>query len=534
MSIIKSFTVVSRPDYPDHKNNQWNRVSLANHQKYPLEPTATQLKNSKLIHPRDPNLQTFGIWQDSENLDSYYVKDSGNVGYLDNLECDNLLFMPTLYGYKNVRIIDNVNNNSCYYQAIPLEELEFSSSLVIKYNDLAGIIFKQIYETQVTKETKEINIVDQKNQCNGEAIGWLNPVIWKFKLNGDDLKDIDQNSPNDSNIIHRVLRLFFTPSALLRVEPDIDNRHELRISILKQFQEYIINRSTPSRNLFEYMLFGGEPPNSWKPFLWLDLLGGKFFVHKHGTQPNILWDRPPQLSSNADWFANYCLSKWVGEKHKDGETVSNISIVQPPSSPQPYGSISNLETFTIDNLDLNQATCGSILKYHPLSKEEGTFYHFLVYKLFKEYEGSEKDKCHYGCVRLIDRDQNKVSFDDIYFIKRFSERYVAPNSPILIAIPQVKNRFVDPVRSINNGEYHFLLQLFKSLKCQDTTDHVELENKFGWWNNWYLTLFEKPWNIHIKFKTLLPVLGQFRCGEDYLGEKGQKTPPHWNNQIMHF
>ena len=551
---MKSFTIVSQPNYEDGNNDndkQWRELfppQKTNSFRVKLLESPNRLGNAvnafrgvELIHPNSNNVSTFGIWQDPDQYNNYFVKDPGDVGQLDKPEDYNLLYMPTLRGYKSVQFKDTLNNRDYSYKVVPLKKLKFPSSIASEESDAAGVFFEQVPNNEIDTPDIILYISDNKN-CQGQPIGWLNPAILNFTLDGKDIKDIDVQT---QDIAQQVLRLFLSDSALLLVEPHIDDRHDLRISFLKKLKQRIDQRTggqvTQDLSLFEYVLLGGKTSNPWKPFLSLDLLGGEFYVQKHGDQdkPVIHWKPPSELPSNAGWFADYCLKQWVGTQ-LDHHIAPNI--VEPPPSPRPYGSIKGLDSFTVGDLDRVNSSCSLLLSHHPQFRE-GNLYHFLV-KLLQDFQGREEEKCHYGSVRS-DRTQSKVSFDDVYFMNRFSKCYVAPKSPVLVAIPGV-DKFLDPIRSVNNGDRDFLLRLFNSLDLRRAPEgtlrdrpKVKLPNRFGWWNDWHSILFKDRWDIEVQYIDFLPgfVLGRSRLGKGlgkgYLGLNIVESKD-WKSEIMHF
>ena len=201
-----------------------------------------------------------------------------------------------------------------------------------------------------------------------------------------------------------------------------------------------------------------------------------------------------------------------------------------------------MDSFTVGDLALVNSSCSSLLSHHPKFREGNHLYHFLE-ELLKDprFKGREEEKCHYGSVRsapegtLRDRTKSKVSFDDVYFTNRFSKCYVVPKYPVLVAIPGVENKFLDPIRSVNNGERDFLLRLFNSLDLRRDRPKVKLQNSFGWWNDWHSILFKDRWDIEVQYIDFLPgfVLGRSRLGEGYLGLNIVESKD-WKSEIMHF
>ncbi|MHC5833006.1 MAG: hypothetical protein ACYT04_97730, partial [Nostoc sp.] len=87
----------------------------------------------------------------------------------------------------------------------------------------------------------------------------------------------------NKNEFLNALSLFLDQSSLILVEPHIDESYDLRISFLIKLNQIIQERQQNKANnknlsLIEYIILGSQYPQSWKPFLILDLLGGEFYA----------------------------------------------------------------------------------------------------------------------------------------------------------------------------------------------------------------------------------------------------------------
>lgn len=544
---MKFFNVVSKP------NDQASEIGTISLTKKLKE--AVREDDNKLIHPKSNNANSFGIWQDPDDENCYFVKESKHLGQLDNLQIDNnWLYMPTLSGIQKVRIFDTVNGKPVDYQVIGLEKQKLPFSFALKGSDIDGVFFEQVKKGE-GNIGKEVKISHKPDKCQGQPTGWLNPVILQFSLD-----DNDMNFETEGKKEQDILKFIISHSALLLVEPHLDWSYDLRISFLKKLQERI-NESHHNKNngenynnnfsLFEYMLLGRDTSKKipevwksspWKPFLSLDLLGGEFYVERddNQNQPVIYWKRPPDLSSNASWFAEFCLKQWVGteltvEKEK-------LDLVQPPPAPRSSGASRGLMSFTVEDLEKAKSSCSYLLKHHPRFLESERNIYYWIVKVLEELKLNRQgevveDQCHWGSTEVIGNEtEKKVNFDDVDFWNNFSARYVVPESPIFIKIPKVGN-FLNPIDSINDGKRDFLMRLVNSLSsdiCRNRTE-IELHNRFDWWNKWYSILFEERWDVEIKYIDSLPgfILGQSCPGKAYLGSESRESQ-NWKPETMHF
>lgn len=563
---MRKFTVVAKPNYQDIKTHEeWNyffpyddeQSSRTRLRAAPQDPINQALKplikenedSIQLIHPSSVNVSTVCIWKQSNEKYKYYVKSSNDLVAFDRPDSNNWLYLPTLKGKKLVDFRDKNNYNATYrYQVIESEELRFPDSLATKKNRISGTFFKQVKESKEgNSEIIDLDVLDDSRD-DYHAVGWLNPVVLTFSLDENDIEQIE--AANTREYLY-ALKLFLEPSSLILVEPHIDESYDLRISFLIKLNQLIQERqqnkpNSTNLNLIEYLIFGSQYTQAWQPFLVLDLLKGEFYSYqKQCENPNlekplIAWKPPQDAKSNKLWFANYWLKKWV--KSEKINIHSEVNIVPPPSQARPYRPTKGLVSFKVDDLSVVDVSFASLLSKHPqfISDERANNPYRFLFQLFQDSEQDSElkkslEKFPYNNFwRIESENYQLVKFDDAEFWNYFIKIHVVPESPILIAIPNQNNRFLNPIDSINFGAYHFLWSLFN---CFDSSRKqniiVEFYNDFGWWNDWHLTIFNQSWDVSLKFiKQSGFIIQKSLVGKDCLGCKTNQVD--WEYENMRF
>lgn len=564
---MRRFTIVSQPNYQDtNRHKEWKdffhnykensfSTRLTDY-KNPLGEAVKTLKDRsvesdfflELTHPNSPNLSTVCIWKHQGRDNRYYVKDLTDLTAFDSTNRNNLLYLPTLRG-KNLINFRNISDDENYrYRVIEAQELGFPNSLASTKSDVSGVFFKQVKSDEglnpviINLEYDPEITDDRKDEYH--AVGWLNPVILTLDLDGNDIEYIENANKNE---FLNALSLFLDQSSLILVEPHIDESYDLRISFLIKLNQIIQERQQNKANnknlsLIEYILFVSQYSQPWKPFLVLDLLGGEFYAYQNlyenqeQEKPLVGWKSPQDAKSNKLWFADYWLKRWVNSQEINIQ--SKVNVVSPPSLARPYRSSRGLVTFQVNDLSETTLSLTSLLKGHPgyiSDPKKNNPYCFLV-ELFQNPEFKKySEKFTYDSFWRTENQNNRLlKFDDVDFWNFFSKRHVVPESPILIAIPNQDNRFLEPINSINFGAYNFLWGLFNCFDSERERELIEFYNNFGWWNDWHLTIFNERWDVCLKFlkhggfvikKSLLG-------GKDCLGLKTNRVD--WKNPKMRF
>ena len=573
-----SFTIVSRPNYQDsNRQEEWlrffptyNKNSLRTRLVDGSNPLGEALKflnqkneesqeesgfSLRLTHPKSTNSSTVGIWKHEDQDRKYYVKDPGDLDAF-NRPGTNILYLPTLQGTTLIDFCDISNYNQKYrYKVIKpqAEILGFPNSLASEISDVNGVFFQQVKEGEgINPKIIDLeynpNITDDYQ--NGYCVaGWLNPLILILSVDGNDLEYIKKA---DKYQYLNAISLFIDPSALLLVEPHINESYDLRISILIKLYEKIKERERQKLShdrrlsLIEYIFFSSQNVLPWKPFLILDLLGGKFYAKQNVSSKNdsqntnrqnllVNWELPQEAKSNKHWFANYWLEQWINTEQINNQ--SEVDIVSPPSSARYYRSSRGLTTFQVDDLS-EDISLTFLLSKHPGFVSECksiNLYRFFV-ELFQNNPVLEKSLAqfpHYDFWRIENYSNRLVKFDEVDFWNYFSKTHFVPESPILIQIPQQKNRFLNPITSLNFGAYHFLWEFFNAFDSDRKLESIEFYNIFGWWNDWHSTIFRDRYDMGLEFINRRGfVIHQSLLGHDYLGEKATRID--WEEPNMRF
>jgi hypothetical protein len=564
---MKIFTIVSRPNYQDtNRHKEW-KCFFPNYKENSFSTRLTDYKNPlgeavktlkdrsvdsefflELTHPNSPNLSTVCIWKHQERDNRYYVKDLADLTAFDSTNRNNLLYLPTLREKKLIDFHNITDDENYRYRLIEAEELGFPNSLASKKSDISGVFFKQVKSDEgldpsiINLECNPEITDDRKDEYH--AIGWLNPVILTLDLDGNDIEHIEKATKNEYLY---VLSLFLDQSSLILVEPHIDQSYDLRISFLIKLNQIIQERQQTKANnknlsLIEYILLGSQYPQPWKPFLTLDLLGGKFYAYQNVNEnreqekPLVSWEPPQDAKSNKLWFADHWLERW-GNTQKIN-IQGEVNVVSPPSLARPYRSSKGLVTFQVDDLSGTTTSLTSLLKGHPLyisDPKKNNPYHFFV-ELFENPEFKKySEKFPYDNFWCGSNQNNQlIKFDEVDFWNYFSKIYFVPESLILIAIPNQDNSFLNPINSLNFGAYHFLWELFNCFDSDRERELVEFDNNYGWWNDWHSSIFNERWDVLLKFiKHSGFVIKKSLLGrKDCLGLKANGVD--WNNPDIRF
>ena len=562
---MRKFTIIAKPNYQNiNAREEWNYFFPADDEKSwrtrlraaPQDPLNEALKvlNNKiedsfeLIHPSSINLSTVCLWKHEEKKDKYYVKSSNDLIAFDKPDSNNWLYLPALKGKQLIDFRDINNYNATYrYQVIQPQELGFPNSVATKKSPVNGTFFKQVKKDEGgNSEIIDLDILDE-SQDDYHSVGWLNPVILTVSLDENDIEQIKKASKKEYLY---ALKLFLDSSSLVLLEPHIDETYDLRISFLIKLNQLInkYHESKPnnkSLNLIEYLIFGSQYYHSWKPFLVLDLLGGEFYAyqkqwkHQERKKTVISWKPPENAQLNKLWFADYWLKEWV--KSENINIHSQVNVVSPPSQAQPYRPSKGLVTFKVNDLSDSNISFTSLLRKHPqfISDDKVNNPYRFLFELFQDSQLDSElktslEKFPYDNFWRIESGNNKlVKFDDAEFWNYFVKTHVIPNSPILIAIPNQENKFLNPISSVNFGAYHFLWSLFSCLDSTREKDIVEFHNDFGWWNDWHLTIFNQSWDVSLKFiKQSGFIIQQSLVGKDCLGFKTNQVD--WEYDNMRF
>jgi len=520
----------------------------------------------QIISPKSSNHGTISIWRRKDAQEgelTLYIKNNQDLDKFNQLEPSNLLYLPLLDKNKLAYIIDlKVGGTSITYtyQLATLSKLSeiigLPYSLATKNSALSDVLFQQVDlntpgNPTIIEVKSDPNIPDYPND-KYELFGWLNPVIFNFDIDNYDLHFIQESQPNKYHYLFNLLlhkSSVLHESAVLIVEPHLDESYDLRISFLMKLSEIKQSLTNDHKvlSLIEHIMLGSDHSLSWKPFLILDSLGGEFSVcqnidyPKPGiAKPLIQWKFPQDTSANKLWLAKYWLEQWVGE---GSEHSANNSAIVTSDSRRNYRSNRGLETLYISDTDDNSGdkiSLVSLLSNHSGFKahqNNSNLYRFLVELLKNRFNSYELkiDESNYHRFWRSEQQKGKlvIEFDDVGFWEYFSQTHVAPQSRLLISVPlpNEKEEFPQsysvvfyPIHSIKFGAYHFIWELFNYLETDKHEEIIKIYNKFGWWNDWHATIFQNRWDVQLKFITGF-ILGKSILGKErnYLARKEDRT-----------
>ncbi len=561
------FTIVAQPNHQDPKKYkewvhffpQYNRNSSSARLRSDLDSLGEAEKILKakskqtnqdnpesvfpleVIHPKSVNHHTVRIWERDKQPYKYFLQDPQDLDTFDTNSQDNLLYLPKLrqklrQERKQFVEFRNKRDEKRYrYQAIEAVELGFPDSVASKTNFISEGFFKEVGENDgVNPEIVELDC-DNINQSEYYCCGWLNPAIFTLALDGNDIEHI--HNAQDGYL--KSLSFFLAPSSIIFVEPHIDENYDLRISFFSKLDK-LIQQSYKNFSLIEYLLFGSQYPQPWKPFLALDLLGGKFYawqkVHQIQEAPLIGWEPPLDITPNAQWFANYWRQTWENMQFIEQKQLrqnqlqqSQVDIVPAPPQARPYRPSKGLDTWKFSSSEEIMPLTDVLVKHSQFTQEEINPYNFLI-QLFQDPILKKFDTIYGGSFPRIEG--QLLTFDEVKFWSDFSTNHLIPESPILISVPKQENRFFDIIKSVNLGAYKFFGKLF-NFHSPRKQEILQFYNNFGWWNDWHSTIFDARWDVCLRFIERNGfIVSKSIVSKDYLGLKSNRI--NWKYPNMRF
>jgi hypothetical protein len=548
------FTIIAQPNHQDpekyqdwvHFFPQYNRNSFSTRLRSDPDSLGEAEKILKarsedinqesvlpleVIHPKSVNHHTVRIWGSDKQPHKYFLQDPQDLDTFDTTNQDNLLYLPELHQKLRqqrkqfVEFRNNRDEKRYRYQVIEAVKLGFPNSVASKTNFVSEGFFKQVGENDgVNPEIVELDY-DDVNQSEYYSCGCLNPAIFTLALDGNDIEHI--HNAQDGYL--KSLSLFLAPSSIIFVEPHIDEIYDLRISFLIKFNK-LIQQSQTNFSLIECFLFGSQYPQAWKPFLALDLLGGKFYawqkVYQIQEQPLIAWEPPLDIAPNAQWFANYWRQTW---KNMQFIQQNQVDIVPAPPQARPYRPSKGLDTWKFSSSEEIMPLTDVLVKHPQFAQEEINPYNFLL-ELFQDPKLKKFNTNYGGSFPRIEG--QLITFDEVKFWNDLSTNHLIPESPILISVPKQEERFFDIIKSVNLGAYKFSYNLFNYYYPREQ-EVIDFYNIFGWWNNWHSTIFNARWDVCLRFIERNGfIVSKSIVSKDYLGLKSNRI--NWKYPHMRF
>jgi hypothetical protein len=384
-------------------------------------------------------------------------------------------------------------------------------------------------------------------RCRGEPVAWLNPIVLRLAVAGNELSlavEGGELRPARAGVsVQHVLRHLVDRGSLLFVEPLFVEEFDGRVLLLQELHHRYRDHLRATNSPVERLLWGDRDTAEdadepcWKPFLVLDALGGSFSIRRHGTgRPRYCWKPPPDLSPNARWLADYWLRLWPGTLVEDPWPKRVVSLPHPAREwPEP-----TYRSPVSDDADAaaTVASCAALLGRAAGADGDGPPLGWLASLLQREMpDRPEFRQAHYG---FFARAGTEVRFWEAEFLDHFARGHLAPRSPVHVELPPLE--FVDGwqrdevvrgheaavgglavelTRSPLLGAGKLLRHLFEHNNDPPSGAPTErrLEYEFGWWNDWFTSLFSDPAETPVRFVVQRPglVLKQKRLGEGVLG-----------------
>jgi hypothetical protein len=478
-----------------------------------------QLPEAGLIHPSIDmiNPYCFVVCLDIERKILYAEQD--NLGKFQTHQGENVLFFKNPPIHNDLQLIWEDANQVSYYRKMDQECLKkrwgIKNALALQMSQFQGHFFEETNQLQnpVIYFLKEVS----QSIIDSTPSDWMNPIIVQFSVEGSET----QNMPSDAINVHQVVNKLIEPRALLRIEPLLEDDLDCRLLLWKESQKWIGCESrTPS--CIEKLLWGSPKKNAdaaldslppWMAFLILDKLGGTFFVKGHGSGKTLFqWLPPDDLKPNGKWLADRLIKLWGGTLEMPVQSLPT-PIPAPPLL-KPWGKKIQFDiSIPVNDQDAKQlliSSCKDFLdKWIPACEQQNVIVRpllkFIYQKILSHTDLANHpvQQTHYGLIQSRKIETGfEIAFDELTFLARFGKQFLSPESPISIELPAPcvnhKQELLDIIYSIHNTHRTFLqtiLQQRQSLGDQKMT----IEVIFGWWNQWWQTLFEHPNDVFIDF-----------------------------------
>ena len=469
-------------------------------------------------------------------------------------ETQNVLMFKTCPDFDKF-FLDFGNETANYIKMLP-NECGLPNSLATKQGQIDGCLFKY--------KNRDPNVVDYtkitvKNEDIKEKNVWLNPLILSLPIMGEQLAEpINQNVISINQVLHKQEQcgndnIFFEP----HLERDFDGRVAFLAGLNQKIREQ--NRQLSAIET----LFLVRNHNAYIAFLALDSLGGAFEIRDYGDDTKFIWYAPKNLSPNGKKLVNALVSNWGGLI--EGEKEVPIAVPAPQRVPKIYTpiweSVRSVSETEADDIDNSAVSALNIVQNS--NRDPQTIIAWL-HDLMSEYQELFK-KCHIGHYRLkkiAHSEKWDFSYDILGFCQNFSERFLAPQSPVLIKLPILKNLdklpphiqdahqkyesgYIDIVNSLDYGARSLLVRIWwpilgAQLKQNKGPENppqpsfpkvgkggidfrIELPYDFGWAWQWYQLLYNQPIDAQISLK-LLPkedsaIVGYGQVGKVTVGKE---------------
>ena len=490
---IKEFIVVAKP------NKSWNQYfSMTNDDTFETNHKyIDKIRKSKYIevlHPRKTSveLHSFEILKKG---DIFFVHNINQTGYFKRTDGTNIIFF---YDENEIErdifaiVFGENHNNSQQYKMIEPEFWSFNNeSRAFKNSLMAKRFFHSITNTSDADKRRVVETIETKDdiETNYSTAGWLNPIILKVKLEGNEIDPSIKKSFNDTSI-EQILSYIVEKESIIFIEPVLSENFETRIKFFEKVWLNIQHRNEKiQKSLVEYLILSDNyilnnnlSIQAWKPFMVLDSLKGIFFIKGFGENVIISWITDDSgLTNNKKFFIDYWAKYWNGNV--------NISFFN--------------KTKANNNSQDNT--------YKTLLSFDNKEYEILS---FPAYEKKGKD------------------------INEFSNlRYYAPKSSIFIEISpcifrpakkinpldeSISDTCIDLIHTPFKGATYFVENLLSDNEqfLMNRTKSKSIYFEFSWWKFWFQSIYQDTYDIIIH---LFPynwfIIGSGELDKTPLGKK---------------
>jgi len=486
------------------------------------------LLDTTLVYPRHATHKTFcaAVVRDNGRI-TLSVCNPDSHSHFDNTDFPNLLFFKHSIEAETLRLVyPNPGGGQTLiatYHAVTsvrgqaildIKQIDFggNENLWQQYSALSRHLFIQEFDQayQVDPDiSHDLNVQSVfESLPDTEDVVWVNPVCLRLPLTGAELKSTQFD-------------LWAEETEPLWLEPLFQAAQAPRIHFYQYGDKQIKARLASNLSRIEQLIWGTPsfsqaPYPRWQAFAALDVLQGRFFLK---NQSNYFWLAPDNFSPNADYFADYWLTRWHGQKATDDSLCNDSKMIKSPSYTKTFRYAANSLGMPLNNEAYHDREtlfqCFSLLKKPVFKVIQAVLSHCP--------EDHVANDLHRGYLTVHENQDEyyALAFNAQAYLYEFALRYIVPFSQIMIELPApdfltksaldlretqqasynetIKNLYFNPIDSTFHGARGFFQQLSVSLETGLQTEPVTQTLKLGWWNHWHEYLYQNATQSHFKF-----------------------------------
>jgi len=397
-------------------------------------------------------------------------------------------------------------------------------------------------------------------------VAWLNPVIARLSVSGDDLAGaactsreppVEASPTTREDERSQVLRCMTEPQSLLYCQPVFDLSYDARMVLLDHLDGW---RDDQNPSGAERLYFGSkflcevmedallDSPN-WLPYLSLDSLGGDFAVTHHGNKPQVLWSAPASFASgNGRWFARHWLKRWGGEEA--APALRFDALPQTSRTRDGWGRPS-VVSLPLDSTCLGPMSSSKLLLLTDAHDGDRELFsrvnELLDHMEIQELKVLEALRGAWHTEIANDNSRShRTLFDKAEFLTRLCAAVLQPESDVWLKLDLPRHTLSEPMerqtmKALGNrwlnvfdtpsyGQRDWIERIF-TLAGRPKPTEVDILFESGWWIDWLDSFFSARWDVSVYLETGGMFLDQSRV--DY-GRMDQTPATYRQSEFVRF